>query len=158
MTTIPTSASFLEYRGKRYRHHSGGRDYVRVEVEGAPTLERFPEALEFSADPADPWVMLPRSVFDAVYRQTVRGRWHGAPVEVGSAVPSGLKRGKVTVYYDGVLPDEAFAAGFAGDQYMGWEAVVLPEEVEDIRVETTRQELNAESGPGPITPWCDTTP
>jgi hypothetical protein len=141
MTEIPTDAAFYEYRGQRYRFHSGGKGYARVEVEGVPTLERFPEALEFSADPTEPWVMLPESVFDVLYRQTVRGRWHGAPVTVVSVVKHGLRRGLVTVNYDGVFPDEAVAAGFSGNQYSGWTALVPPEEIEDISVETTRQDL-----------------
>lgn len=141
MTDIPTRAAFYEYRGERYRFRSGGKDYARIEVEGVPTLERFPEALEFSADPSDPWVMLPRSVFDALYKQIVCGRWHGAPVDVGSVVRSGPNRGLINIYYDGDFPHEAVAAGFSGDQYSGWSAVVPAEEIEDIRVEITRQDL-----------------
>jgi len=141
MTDIPTDAEFYEYRGQRYRLHSGGRDYARIEVDGVPTLERFPEALELSTDPNHPWVMLPRSVFDALYHQTARGRWHGAPVSIVSVVRHGVKRGLVTVTYDGSQPDEAVAAGFSGNQYMGWEALVPADEIEDIRVEVTRQDL-----------------
>lgn len=144
MTEIPISTFFYEYRGERYELHSGGKDYARVTVDGAPTPERFPEALEFGTDPRSPWVMLPRSVFDVGYRQTVRGRWHGAPVSVVSVVRRGPDRGLITVIYDGADPSEAETAGFSGNQYMGWEAVVPAAEIEDITVETTRQELRTD--------------
>ncbi|MFC6507817.1 hypothetical protein ACFQBY_05020 [Promicromonospora citrea] len=107
MTEIPISTFFYEYRGERYELHSGGKDYARVTVDGTPTPERFPEALEFGTGPRSPWVMLPRSVFDVGYRQTVRGRWHGAPVSVVSVVRRGPDRGLITVSYDGADPSEA---------------------------------------------------
>lgn len=138
MAEIPTNATFYEYRGERLQRRSGGGDYQRVAVEGDLTLERFPDALEFSADPEDPWVMLPNRVLETGYRQTVSGRWHGAPVSVVSMVRRGLRRGLVNVEYEGNRPDEATAAGFDGNQHSGWSAVVPPSEVEDITVETTK--------------------
>jgi len=142
MTGIPTNATFYEYRGERLLRRSGGGDYQRVAVDGELTLARFPEALEFSADADDPWVMLPTWAFDAWYQQRVRGRWHGVPVEVVSPVKRGLGRGLVNLDYIGVRPDEALAAGFRGDQYFGWSATVPPAEVEDITVELTRLEIS----------------
>lgn len=139
MASIPVSDLFYEYQGERFRYRSSGDDFVRVRVEGELARDRFPDALEFSDDPTEPWVMLPLSAFTAVYRQVVSGRWHGAPVTVGEMIKLGLNRGLVTVWYAGDCPDEAVAAGFSGNQYHGWSAEVPPSEVEDIQVETTRQ-------------------
>lgn len=133
MSDFETSASFLEYRGERLRYRSGGDTFVRVETSQPLTLERFPEALEFSSDAADPWVMLPRSVFDAVYKRRVTGLWRNAPV----AVDSIASRGLVEIRYIGDCPKEAVAAGFRGDQYDGWSALVPPSEIEDITVTET---------------------
>ncbi|MBD3942202.1 hypothetical protein IF188_10895 [Microbacterium sp. NEAU-LLC] len=137
MTEIQTFATFLEYRGGRLRYRSGGDTWVRVDVDGEPTLERFPDALEMGSDPGDPWVMLPKSVFDAVYRREVFGRWNGVRVAVESIVRRGLRRGSAVIRYEGILPAEAIAAGLTGSQNDGWTALVDPSEVEDVTVTET---------------------
>ncbi len=100
------------------------------------------EALEFSADPSDPWVMLPRSVFDALYKQIVCGRWARAPVDVGSVVQQRTEpRIDQHLLRRGLSPRSRRCGLLGGDQYSGWSAVVPAEEIEDIRVEITRQDL-----------------
>ncbi|MEZ3161993.1 hypothetical protein AB1K54_15870 [Microbacterium sp. BWT-B31] len=137
MTEFMTTARFFEYRGQKLLYRSGGGTYKRVTVSGELTLARFPEALEFSADPADPWVMLPTSAFDAAYQREVRGQWHGVPVSVGEMIRSGPRRGLVQIFYKGNCPDEAVAAGLRGNQRDGWYADVQPSEIEDISVTET---------------------
>ena len=137
MTDVETPARFFEYKGRRLKYHSGGGTWKRVEAPGDLTLEQFPEALEFSSDPADPWVMLPNAVFDALYVRTVSGRWHGVPVEVESVIKRGLSKGQVEIAYTGTQPDEAIAAGLRGNQNDGWRATVDPAEIEDVAVDET---------------------
>ncbi|MEZ3162008.1 hypothetical protein AB1K54_15945 [Microbacterium sp. BWT-B31] len=137
MTEFVTPARFYEYRGEKLLFRSGGGTYQRVTVSGELTLARFPEALEFSTDPADPWVMLPTSAFDAAYEREVSGRWHDVPVSVGSTIRSGLHRGLVQIFYEGNRPDEAVAAGLRGNQNDGWYAEVDPSEIDDISVTET---------------------
>ena len=137
MAEFELPATFLEYKGTRLRFRSGGGTWQRVDVDEPLTLERFPEALEFSSDPDDPWVMLPTSAFDARYKRTVSGRWHGAPISVGAMIKRGLNRGLVTIYYEGDSPDEAIAAGLRGDQRDGWSAVIAPSEIDEITVTET---------------------
>ena len=144
---IPTCETFYEYRGERFRRHSGGDRYQRVWVDGSLTQERFPDALEFSSNPDEPWVMLPLDALDAGFEQVVLGRWHGAPVTVVSEIRRGLSRGLVRIEYAGNRPDEAIAAGLHGGQYNGWSAEVPPGEVQDITVETTRFEIADMRGP-----------
>ncbi len=68
MTGFVEPASFYEYEGQLLRYHSGGDDYTRVSVEDGPlSYERFPEALEFSTDPTDPWVRLAEAVAAGLY-------------------------------------------------------------------------------------------
>ena len=104
-------------------------------------LERFPEALEFSTDPDEPWVMLPNSAFDAVYERSVTGRWHGVPVAVRFVIKGGLSRGQIQIAYAGSKPDEAVAAGLRGNPNDGWEATVDPAEIEDVTVHETMYPL-----------------
>ncbi|MEZ3162028.1 hypothetical protein AB1K54_16045 [Microbacterium sp. BWT-B31] len=137
MADIPTFATFLEYKGHKLRFRSGGDTWARVQVDGEPTLERFPEALEFSSDPNEPWVMLPKTAFDASFRQEVFGRWHGVRVALESVIAHGLRRGLVRISYEGNRPDEAIAAGLRGNQNDGWTAEVDPSEIEDVTVEET---------------------
>ncbi|MDW4573514.1 hypothetical protein R8Z57_12090 [Microbacterium sp. M3] len=135
MDEIPTNATLYEYRGETFLRHSGGGTYKRVWVDGPLTHERFPDALEFSSDPGEPWVMLPTVAFDAGFRRTVFANWHGEPVVVESVIRIGLRRGLVRIAYVGNHPDQAVAAGLSGDQFNGWSAEVLPSELEEIHVE-----------------------
>lgn len=135
---LPVSETLFEYRGKRYPWHSGGDDYLRLQTDHTPTAADFPDATEINADPHDPWVKLPRRAVTARFAQEVSGTWHGVPVHVGSRVKRGLERGMVTVWYAGKEPDAAVSAGLSGNQNDGWSALVAPDEVEDVRVETTR--------------------
>jgi hypothetical protein len=137
MTEIATFARFLEYRGQKLRFRSGGDTWARVQVDGELTLDRFPEALEFSTDVNDPWVMLPKTAFDATYRQEVFGIWRGVRVAVESVVKRGLDRGLVNISYEGSLPEEAIAAGLRGNQNDGWYALVDPTEIEEITISET---------------------
>lgn len=137
MDGFEASATFLEYKGDKLRVHSFGGSYVRVEVAPPLTLDRFPEALEFSSDADDAWVMLPMSVFDTRHEQTVNGRWRGVAVAVDSVVKRGLNRGLARIQYEGTHPDEAVAAGLHGNQNDGWSALVPPSEIEDIVVTET---------------------
>jgi hypothetical protein len=137
MDEIPTSQEFYDYRGERFRLQSAEDDAVFLWVDGDPTVERFPDALEFGADRGEPWVMLPRNVLGSMYEQKAYGRWRGVPVAVVSTIKLGSDRGKVVLNYAGTRPGEATAAGFSGDQYNGWSVRVPPSEVEDVTVETT---------------------
>jgi hypothetical protein len=141
MTDVTIPQRFFEYRGERLVQRSGGGSWQRVIVTGPLTLERFPEALEFSDDPAEPWVMLPMSAFNAWYTKSVSGRYNGVPVNAVERVRSGLQRGQLRVEYAGTTPEEAVAAGLAGNQRDGWESIIDPEELTDITVEVTRHEL-----------------
>jgi hypothetical protein len=141
MAEIETPARFFEYKGERLKYHSGGGTWKRVVASGDLDLEHFPEALEFSSDPADPWVMLPNTAFDALYVRTVSGRWHGVPVEVESVVKRGLSKGQLEIAYTGTQPDEAVAAGLRGNQNDGWRAMVDPSELEDVAVDETMYPL-----------------
>jgi len=141
MADFDPPARFFEYKGQRLKYHSGGGTWKRVEAEGELNLQRFPEALEFSSDPTDPWVMLPNSVFDVLYVRTVSGRWHGVPVQVEAVVKRGLTKGQVDIAYTGVRPDEAIAAGLHGNQNDGWRATVDPSEIEDVAVDETMYPL-----------------
>ena len=135
---LPVSEALFEYRGKRYSWHSGGDDYLRLQTDRIPTAEEFPDATEINADPHDPWVKLPRRAVTARFSQEVTGTWHGVPVSVSQRVRAGLQRGMVTVRYAGREPDAAESAGMSGNQYDGWSALVSPDEIEDVHVETTR--------------------
>ncbi|WP_283286948.1 hypothetical protein [Microbacterium sp. IEGM 1404] len=138
MTKVPVSMTLFEYRGKRYPRHSGGDDYVRLQTDGPPSHEIFPDAIEFNDDPSDPWVKLPRSAISGRYAQEVTATWHGVPVTIDERVRHGLSRGMVTIRYEGVEPATARAAGLTGNQNDGWSALVSPDEVERVHVETTR--------------------
>lgn len=138
---LPLPQRFFEYHGERLVQRSGGGSWQRVIVTGPLTLERFPEALEFSDDPTDPWVMLPLSAFDAWYTQSVSGRYHGVPVDVVNQVRRGLEKGRLRVAYTGRNPEEAVAVGLLGNQRDGWEATIDPEELTDVSVDVTRHEL-----------------
>lgn len=138
MSDIPVSETLYDYRGGRYPYHSGGDGFVRIRVEHTPTRDQFPDALELHDDPREPWVALPFSAPSARYAQEVSGTWHGVPVTVGERVKRGLRRGMVRVWYAGAEPDEALAAGLDGNQNDGWSALVQPDEVANVRVETTR--------------------
>lgn len=138
MSEIPVSETQYDYRGRRYSYHSGGDDFVRVNVESGPTRDEFPDALELHDDPREPWVKLPFSALSAYFSQEVTGTWHGVPVSVGPRVKRGLERGMVTVWYEGTEPDAALAAGMSGNPNDGWSALVAPDEVEDVHVASTR--------------------
>lgn len=138
MTKVPITETLLEYRGERYPLHSGGDGYVRLRTDGSPSHEKFPDAIEFNDDPHDPWVRLPRSAVSARYAQKVTATWHGVPVIIGERVRRGLSRGMVAIRYAGVEPATAIAAGLRGNQNDGWSALVSPDEVERVHVETTR--------------------
>ena len=141
MRALVTSAPFYEYRGELFRLHSGSATAKRVWVEGDLNPERFPDALEFSDDPAEPWVLLPAEALDARFQRTVSGRWNGLPVHVVSQVERrGVNRGLVRISYAGDRPDDAIAAGLAGDQYNGWGGEVPPSEISGISVEMTEME------------------
>ncbi|MGU3644146.1 hypothetical protein ACLBXX_04210 [Microbacterium sp. C23T] len=140
MERFETSAPFYEYRGELFRLHSGTATAKRVWVEGELTSERFPDALEFGADSAEPWVLLPTEAFDARFQRTVSGRWNGVPVHVVSQIERGRNRGLVRISYAGNHPDEAKAAGMPGDQHNGWGGDVPPSEIADISVEMTERE------------------
>lgn len=73
MLTIPVSETQFEYRGQRYSRHSGGDDYVRLQTNGSPSREDFPDALEINQEPLDPWVKLPRHVISGRFSQEVTG-------------------------------------------------------------------------------------
>ena len=92
MTNVPVSETLFEYRGKRYARHSGGDDYVRLQTDGPPSHEKFPDAIEFNDDPHDPWVKLPRSAISARYAQEVTATWHGVPVVIDGRVRRGLSQ------------------------------------------------------------------
>lgn len=137
MDGIATFATFLEYKGRKLLLRSAGDTWACVQVDGELTLDRFPEALEFSSDPDDEWVVLPRAAFDASFRQEAFGLWHGVRVAIESVVRHGLQRGLVNVRYDGKRPDEAIAAGLRGNQNDGWSATVDPLEITDVVVTET---------------------
>ncbi|KZE39625.1 hypothetical protein [Microbacterium sp. T32] len=141
MTNVPVSQTLLEYRGERYPLHSGGDGYVRLQTDGAPSHQNFPDAIEFNDDPHDPWVKLPRTALSARYAQKVTARWHGVPVIVGERVRRGLSRGMVMIRHEGVEPATAIAAGLRGNRNDGWSALVSPYELERVRVKTTRLPL-----------------
>jgi len=141
MPEIPVSETQYDYRGRRYSYHSGGDGFVRVNVASRPTQDDFPDALELHDDPREPWVKLPFSALSAYFSQKVTGTWHGVPVSVGPRVRAGLQRGMVTVWYAGREPDTAESAGMSGNQYDGWSALVSPDEIEDVHVETTRHPM-----------------
>lgn len=138
MTEVPVSMTLFEDRGERYPFHSGGDSYVRLQTDGPPSHEDFPDAMEFDDDPSGPWVKLPRSALSARYAQKVTATWRGVPVIIGERVRRGLSRGMVMIRYDGGEPATAIAAGLRGNQDDGWSALVSPDEVENVRVETTR--------------------
>ena len=81
---------------------------------------------------------LPRSAISGRYAQEVTATWHGVPVTIDERVRRGLSRGMVTIRYEGVDPATALAAGLTGNQNDGWSALVSPDEVERVHVETTR--------------------
>jgi hypothetical protein len=138
---VPLPQSLYDYRGQRLVQHSGGGSWQRVIVSGPLTLERFPEPLGFSDDPADPWVMLPMSAFDAWYSQSVTGRYRGVPVDIVEPVRSGLQKGRLRVAYAGTHPEEAVAVGLLGNRRDGWEATIDRGELTDVSVDVTRHEL-----------------
>lgn len=144
MPGLPESETLYEYRGRRYPYHSGGDGFVRIGVNNTPTRDEFPDALELHDDPREPWVTLPLSAPSACYSQDVTGMWHGVPVTVDGRVRRGLRRGMVIVRYAGADPDAALAAGLSGNQNDGWSALVQPDEVEDVHVETTRHPMAGE--------------
>ncbi|MBQ9915599.1 MAG: hypothetical protein IJO71_00155 [Microbacterium sp.] len=57
---------------------------------------------------------------------------------IDDRVRRGSRRGMVMIRYDGVEPATALAAGLRGNQNAGWSALVSPDEVERVHVETTR--------------------
>lgn len=139
--TIPVTGTLLEYRGQRYSLHSGGDGFVRLATATPPRNEDFPDALEVSDDPLDPWVKLSPHTLTARFSQVVTGTWHGVPVKVGERVRRGLNRGMIIVRYNGREPAEALSAGLRGNQNDGWSATVGPEEIENLTVEMTRLPL-----------------
>lgn len=139
--SIPVTGTLLEYRGQRYPLHSGGDDFVRLATPAPPRHADFPDALEVNDDPLDPWVKLSRNTLTARFSQVVTGTWHGVPVKVGERVRRGLNRGMIIVRYNGREPAEALSAGLTGNQNDGWSAMVRPEEIENLNVETTRLPL-----------------
>lgn len=124
---IPVSGMLFEYRGRRYeqRFVDPYNPYGRVLVphEGW-TRSDFPEAHEFSEDPADPWVAIGAGALDASWKRSVRGVWRGCEVIVASR-----KGDRVVVNYDGRDPQQAHRAGFISNPYQYWHAVVDPADV-----------------------------
>lgn len=57
---------------------------------------------------------------------------------MGARMRRGLSRGMVMIRYDGIEPSTAIAAGPTDNQNGGWSALVSPDEVERVQVETTR--------------------
>jgi len=97
--------------------------------------------MEINEDPADPWVKLPRQVISGRFAQEVTGTWHGVPISVDERVKRGTNRGKIVIFFTGTQPEVALQAGFSGNQNEGWSALVSPDEIEDVHVETTRLPL-----------------
>ncbi|WP_139327418.1 hypothetical protein [Microbacterium sp. RURRCA19A] len=60
---------------------------------------------------------------------------------IDDRVGRGPRRGMVMIRYDDDEPATALAAGLRGNQNDGWSALVSPDEVENVRVETTQLPL-----------------
>lgn len=141
---LPTSAVLYEYRGRRYEEHHHDPDTPYERMLSLPPDWRelpWPDGTVHGSDPDDVWLSIGAGALDAAWVRTVRGRWRGCDVRVGSFVREGDDRGRVVVHYAGTDPAEADAAGFIGSPYQYWHAVADPEHIEVTRVSEQRREI-----------------
>lgn len=135
MAEVPVQHSIAEYRGQRFAIFFSSNEWVALRV--GPDVD-IPDAFargESRSEPGyyEPWAKIPRSVVDGIVYYSATGSLGGHTVSLLSR----LRDGRIRVSFIG-NPAVARQLGLHGDQYMGWNGLVDPDDLTDIQVEETR--------------------
>lgn len=133
MTEIQVSGAVAEYQGKRFAVLFGGDDWVALRTDrGVALPDAFAYGETTSPESKEYWAKVPMSALGGMVDVVVTGKLSGHMVSLTRRLPDG----RVRVEFVGP-PAVAQKLGLDGDQYMGWNGSIAPEDLTDVRVQET---------------------